>query len=603
MWHDNETEIDLLGFERFAVTIESLISDHSILPLTVGLFGDWGSGKSSILKLLERRLKEKQKCLCVRFNSWLFQGYDDSKAALISSILQTLQSDAGIMEKAEDQIKKLLNRVNWFRLIGLATKGVITLTLASQGIPFSTPPSLSDLKDVIKPEPEAENLQKEIQDFRKDFSELLNSSEKDYFVVLIDDLDRCLPETVIDILEAIRLFLSVSKTAFVIAADERFVRSAISFRYPKEKFNGIDFSQDYLEKLIQIPIYIPPLDKIEVEVYMYLLFSQLKLHEKKFTTLLVKTNENRFNNSLVMPLDFGIAKSALGGKEVACLDKEYSLVTRLAPVLSSGLLGNPRQIKRFLNTFLLRQKMAESIKLSLDPAILAKLMVLEIFHPAQFKELFEWQSNQDGIPKEIVHLEKLSCEIECKRKTKLGRAEKEEKHPWLMEPDLVKWLKMGPPLGNVNLTPYFYLAREQFGAIPKFARRLSQEMQEIIANLLNESDAIRKSALEKVDKFSPEEAMVIFENIWERFVLTKNDKTLDVLFELAKKSVSLATIIIDKITKVTETDLKPKVTIQLGELARINPSLKSNIKQRLSEWVDSSNRGLARATKQIIERL
>ncbi len=602
MWHDNETEIDLLGFDRLALTIQSILSEKRILPLTIGLFGDWGSGKSSILRLLELRLKENQNFLGVRFNGWLFQSYDDTKAALISTILQILQSDKGVIEKAKEKLEKLFDRVNWIRILGLAAKGVLTLSLAAKGIPSPTPPTLSDLEGLIKPE-DNDKIQKEIQDFRSDFSDILNSSQRDCFVILIDDLDRCLPESVIDILEAIRLFLSVPKTAFIIAADERVVRSAISYRYSKEKFGGIDLSQDYLEKLIQVPLYIPPLDRTEVEVYMYLLFSQLKLDSDKFSLLLKKTRENRFNRTLVIPLNFGIAKTVLGGSDVSCLDKEYSLVARIAPVISSGLRGNPRQIKRFLNTFLLRQKIAEVSKLILEPEILAKLMVLEIFHPDKFKELFEWQSNQDGIPKEMSQLETMTYGMDSVKKTEYKKIEDEKKHPWLKDVELIKWLIMEPSLKNIDLSPYFYLAREQFDTIPKFARRLSQEMQEIIANLLNESDVIRKTTLRKMDILSPENLNVIFENVFERFLSTKNENTLDVLFEFAKKSESISKILIYKISKIPGTDLKPKAAIQIAELARTYPNLKSSVEQKLSEWENSGNTKLAKAAKQMKERL
>ncbi len=188
MWHDNETEIDLLGFDRLAMTIQSILSEKRILPLTIGLFGDWGSGKSSILRLLELRLKENQNFLGVRFNGWLFQSYDDTKAALISTILQILQSDKGVIEKAKEKLEKLFDRVNWIRILGLAAKGLLTLSLASKGIPSPIPPNLSDLEGLIKPEDNDKN-QKEIQDFRSDFSDILNSSQRDCFVIFLTTSD------------------------------------------------------------------------------------------------------------------------------------------------------------------------------------------------------------------------------------------------------------------------------------------------------------------------------------------------------------------------------------------------------------------------------
>ena len=88
MWADNETEEDLLGFEVHANLIQNLVKDEGILPTTIGVFGDWGSGKSSIMKILNKNLKESDRIIPLYFNGWVFEGYDDAKAALIESILK-----------------------------------------------------------------------------------------------------------------------------------------------------------------------------------------------------------------------------------------------------------------------------------------------------------------------------------------------------------------------------------------------------------------------------------------------------------------------------------------------------------------------------------
>lgn len=69
--------------------------------------------------------------------------------------------------------------------------------------------------------------------FREDFEALLEEADIDRLVVLIDDLDRCLPPTIIQTLEAIKLFLSVGNVAFVIGADERLVQYAVRERFPE----------------------------------------------------------------------------------------------------------------------------------------------------------------------------------------------------------------------------------------------------------------------------------------------------------------------------------------------------------------------------------
>ena len=95
--------------------------------------------------------------------------------------------------------------------------------------------------------PEREPVEQSIGEFRQDFRDLLNDLDVRVLVVFIDDLDRCLPANIIDTLEAIRLFLAVPKTAFVIGADERIVRHAISTRYPEMAGQALSIGRDYLE--------------------------------------------------------------------------------------------------------------------------------------------------------------------------------------------------------------------------------------------------------------------------------------------------------------------------------------------------------------------
>ena len=80
MWADNETSDDLLGFKVHADLIVDVINDNDVLPVTIGVFGDWGSGKSSILKIVEKELIGDDKdgfkdgTLVLYFNGWVFEG-------------------------------------------------------------------------------------------------------------------------------------------------------------------------------------------------------------------------------------------------------------------------------------------------------------------------------------------------------------------------------------------------------------------------------------------------------------------------------------------------------------------------------------------------
>ena len=127
VWQDNETEIDLLGFDVHADLIRSVVTDPTILPVTVGVFGDWGGGKSSIMKMLQKQLSDETaypNVVCLYFNGWTFEGYEDAKSALLSSILIQLGEHKKFGPKAKEWVVKLLKRMKWMELGKLAIKHV-----------------------------------------------------------------------------------------------------------------------------------------------------------------------------------------------------------------------------------------------------------------------------------------------------------------------------------------------------------------------------------------------------------------------------------------------------------------------------------------------
>ncbi|WP_418027534.1 KAP family P-loop NTPase fold protein [Paenibacillus sp. JJ1722] len=142
MWSDNETSQDLLGFKVHADLIRSVVTDPKLLPVTLGVFGDWGSGKTSIMKMLEHDLnpdnypsdspeKEKyEKIAVLYFNGWLFEGYDDAKSALLSSILLQLGEHKRFGPKIKGKVARLLKSVNWMRVakFGVKETGVPAMT-------------------------------------------------------------------------------------------------------------------------------------------------------------------------------------------------------------------------------------------------------------------------------------------------------------------------------------------------------------------------------------------------------------------------------------------------------------------------------------------
>ena len=133
MWSDNESDLDLLGYQHMVSTITTIVKTPSLLPATIGVFGDWGSGKSSLLQIAKAELEKEEDTLVLSFNGWLFEGYDDAKSALMGTILEELGSERALNSKAQGLFAKLIKRINWMRLLGMGSKA--TVAYAIGGMP------------------------------------------------------------------------------------------------------------------------------------------------------------------------------------------------------------------------------------------------------------------------------------------------------------------------------------------------------------------------------------------------------------------------------------------------------------------------------------
>src|ERR1017187_4472637 len=133
MWSDNESTVDLLGFQHLVSAVTSIIKNESLLPATICIYGDWGSGKSSLVRMVETSLAAEEDVVVLSFNGWLFEGYEDAKTALMATVLEELQDNQTFIKKAGEGAKKLakklLRRVNLFKAIwGLGKLGLAAHT-------------------------------------------------------------------------------------------------------------------------------------------------------------------------------------------------------------------------------------------------------------------------------------------------------------------------------------------------------------------------------------------------------------------------------------------------------------------------------------------
>ena len=409
---DNETRVDLLNNNVISTTIIKLIRDRPEQPISVGVHGDWGAGKSSVLEMIEAGFEGEEQVLCLKFNGWRFQGFEDAKIALIEGIVSGLVEKRPALTKARKEVKDIYRRIDWLKVAkkagGLAFTAFSGIPLPDQiqtivgtlegvlGDPtkHATRENIQTAIGFLKPKEKGDptNMPEEIKAFLNAFDSLVKLAGVEQLVVLIDDLDRCLPDTAIETLEAVRLFVFTSRTAFVVAADEAMIEYAVRKHFPDlpDTTGPQTYARNYLEKLIQVPFRIPALGDTETRIYVTLLLVGAELGEDNAAfNKLIDTARGRLKRPWIAgALDTETVKAALGD-DAPRATNALALSDQIGPILGSGTKGNPRQIKRFLNTLVLRQQTAEARGFGDDVKlpVLAKLMLAERFLPHLFDQI------------------------------------------------------------------------------------------------------------------------------------------------------------------------------------------------------------------------
>ena len=532
MWPDNETVRDFVNFTGVANTVAEIIAKSQGQPVSIGVSGAWGVGKSSMIRLIKEELTKKEvagepaRFVFVEFNAWLYQGYDDARAALMEITAQALAREAEKRNKAIDKVKGLLKRVNWFRVLKLGAGTAVPLMLGLP--PVGLLPELYNLgkkaiggdidKDEAKEaagkaaeigrellrEKVESSPPKEIHALREAFEEVLRDLQVT-LVVLIDDLDRCLPPTTISTLEAIRLFLFMDKAAFVIAADTEMIKHAVRRHF--EGLSDDNMVTSYFDKLIQIPLRVPPLGTQEVRAYMMLLFAEhagLKVGDRdRLRIAICRQLSESWRGKRV---DRALVQEVLG-KVPAALAPKLEMAERLAPIMTgaTGIAGNPRLIKRFLNALSIRMTIAQAHGVDVDETVLAKLLLFErLGDPKAYLQIVRAVTeDSEGKARFLIDWEK---------QAKAGTLTAMEA-PW-NDQFVAEWLSLPPALGNVDLRGAMYVGREHAPLISP-EDNLSPEGAALLAGLLT-SPKSSGSVVGDLKKLPQRDLTVIMDRILER---------------------------------------------------------------------------------------
>lgn len=375
---DQWTDNDALDFTPYVETLANIIQTGNT-PLTIGVFGTWGSGKTSLMRMIKNGIPESEykglpnDYTVVWFDAWKYDKEATLWRVLLLSVLAKVKETAKSKNEpldALEQLETMLYRavdiekvggvkIDLLKLGGLFAKGTVQLGLSfipggavlgkfvEEVQKSGTKALTDDFTQAIQRERTKIHIEQVyfLEQFQDKFKELIKQFiEPNRLVVFVDDLDRCLPEKAVEVLEAIKLFLDVKNCVFVLGLDQGVIARGIEMKYrefgdKKDVEGQARFTIEgnkYLEKIIQLPFQIPPVESTDMSNFVHGLSAEWP-HEE------------------------------------------------CPKIFAEGLGDNPRQIKRTVNVFLMLWKLAERRKEKLEglikPIRLAKVVTIQAIFP------------------------------------------------------------------------------------------------------------------------------------------------------------------------------------------------------------------------------
>ena len=419
---------DFLQFSDFRPVLGDILTNAET-PLSIGVFGAWGSGKTTLLRMLQHDIEARghHNLRTVWFTAWKYDKEEALWRALLLRVIDALypredtddpwhqRPKIPVDQLGKKQIKQvdLLQRleesiyqrvtwqesgnlsINWWQALSQVGKGGAEIAAALFPPAAAIKPILQlvggDQKVTDEFDKTSSAIRKELfsyhrqqlasmEQFEYAFQEAINLvlGNEGKLIVFVDDLDRCLPEKALEVLETIKLFLEVKGAAFVLGMDKELIEKGIetryNFQFRKQTLESKETpisGDEYLQKIIQIPFYLPPMGEEDIL-------------------------------SFIESLEKGGSKDEAIPKNLLSNARKELLTLTTKNVFSHGVSANPRQIKRVINIFRLLQSIAlireyrgNLPRNSVAWPLLAKTVVIQ----TQFPEVYtEWRREPNLIP-------------------------------------------------------------------------------------------------------------------------------------------------------------------------------------------------------------
>ena len=346
-------EMDLFGIQKYQDALVEFIQ-HSETPITIALQGEWGSGKTSLMNMIEDELCHKGEFYRVWINSWqysLMKSPEETILKILEGMIEQILSISGENEGKSEAVKKLKATFRKLAMGGgkFLAKQVVDKIGGNAEI-------VDDFFGGTNSEgAEISQLKKEIQ---KLIIEIVSDTKNPNtgFVFFIDDLDRIDPPVAVQILELLKNIFDLDKCVFVLAIDYDVVIKGLEPKFGKLTDKNEREFRSFFDKIIQMPFSMP-VSSYTIEKFLLDALKRIGF-----------VSQNEGNDAVFSELltDFAI--------------------------LSVG--QNPRALKRLTNTISLinlinNKEKKDSNELSNEKLIGFAMVCMQISYPMIYNKLLE----------------------------------------------------------------------------------------------------------------------------------------------------------------------------------------------------------------------
>ena len=312
------------SFDMFSQQIVKSILDENIeTPFTIGIHGKWGSGKTTLIRQIKKELEKEstekpksKKIRIIEFDAWKYE-----KTDIVSALLQKIQKEC---EGKSTKKTEFAKAVGSFALDSLLRKSI--------GI------SKEDAEQHFA------KFTNHIETIRETVTKVIKDKRT---IIIVDDLDRCHVENVLDMLEAIKMFLNVENTIFVIAVDMNKIERAWELRYKSE--TGSIEGREHIEKIFQLTLSLPPKSDEQMKEYLKKLAKSFGNEEIEYFIKSCPGNNPRKIKRMLNLLYFILLNSEIPGRTQEEKNQNFDMYFETLITWISLTMNHPSIAKKIIH--------------------------------------------------------------------------------------------------------------------------------------------------------------------------------------------------------------------------------------------------------------